>query len=526
MPVLDDLMGAGNDLDVVERPGCLIPHIRQVLIPERTQGRQHRTRRIAVENDLTKRTAAAQRGLAAIVHIQLVHLACPNGQVGRVVLMHIKALDISFARNSQAVVDALRHVPADINGGNVLSVQRQRQFFAAVQIGHNSAAAQHRHGAAVFRRLKRGVETGACVFTVRVIAVGIVHRLARVRARHLRRKHRAAPNARAVRAHTAVVAGKAAPVGADFHRADGEAMFVGQHRVVLPIRQHSGAVLVVAGQILLQITVIVHVVVAVHDGVRGRLAALIHQIDRIARIQQVGHHLLVRAAVIAQHLDLPDLHRALAGDLDAVCIRGDDLRVAAVLYRHTTAVCPQCTHAAGLSLGAVDDGQNVILINFRLRTAHPETVQIQCAAAGRAYIGHVLHLIICQHLDDGIIRPVRHRTQCFGDVRIHCTIVHLEIHHPRIAGRADAVVIPCRMGAGRAADAARLALPVDVVGGMLYDGHRRIVQVDALGPLGIARVYNSTVRLIKVLDGLSVRVAVGPALRQHLLQLSYQPRHA
>ena len=252
----------------------------------------------------------------------------------------------------------------------------------------------HRHRIAVHSAVQRRGQ------------IHIVHRLTLVRARHLRRKHRAAPIARAVRAHIAVVTGKAAPGGAGGLRADGEAVVVLRHRVVLSLSQRSGAFLVRAGQILLQITVIVHVVVAVHDGVRGRLAALIHQIDRVARLQQVGHHLLVRAAVIAQHLDLPDLHRALAGDLDAVLIRGDDLCVAAVLYRHTTAVCPQRTHAAGLSLGAVDNGQNVILINFRLRTAHPETVQIQCAAAGRAYIGHVLHLIICQHLDDGVIRPL------------------------------------------------------------------------------------------------------------------------
>ena len=401
---------------------------------------------------------------------------------------------------------------------DVMAVQIQRDRLDVVYRPQDvrtlhAGIPHHRHRIAVHSAVQRRGQ------------IHIVHRLTLVRVRHLRRKHRAAPIARAVRAHTAVVAGKAAPVGADFHRADGEAMFVGQHRVVLSLSQRSGAFLVRAGQILLQITVIVHVVVAVHDGVRGRLAALIHQIDRIARIQQVGHHLLVRAAVIARHLDLPDLHRALAGDPDAVCIRSDDPRVAAVLYRHMTFLCPQRTHAAGLFLGAVDDGQNVILINDHLRGRYPETVQIQCAAAGRAYIAHVLVRTICQHLDDGIIRPVRHRTQCFGDVRIHC-IVHLEIHHPRIAGRADAVVIPCRMGAGCAADAARLAIPVDVVGGVLHDGHRRIVQVDALGPVGIARVYNSTVRLIKVLDGVSVRVAVGPALRQHLLQLSYQPCHA
>ena len=254
----------------------------------------------------------------------------------------------------------------------------------------------HRHRIAVHSAVQRRGQ------------IHVVHRLARVRARHLRRKHRAAPIAiaRAVRAHTAVVAGKAAPGGAGGLRADGEAVVVLRHRVVLSLSQRSGAFLVRAGQILLQITVIVHVVVAVHDGVRGRLAALIHQIDRIARIQQVGHHLLVRAAVIARHLDLPDLYRALAGDLDAVCIRSDDPRVAAVLYRHMTFLCPQRTHAAGLFLGAVDDGQNVILINDHLRGRYPETVQIQCAAAGRAYIAHVLHLIICQHLDDGVIRPL------------------------------------------------------------------------------------------------------------------------
>ena len=439
--------------------------------------------------------------------------------------MH-NALNITRTGNDQLAgrsdpSNIITHRYGETAAVDVMAVQIQRDRLDVVYRPQDvrtlhAGIPHHRHRIAVHSAVQRRGQ------------IHIVHRLTRVRARHLRRKHRAAPIARAVRAHTAVVAGKAAPVGADFHRADGEAMFVGQHRVVLPIRQHSGAVLGVAGQILLQIVAaeIPVVVVAVHDGVLGRSGVLIHQIDRIARIQQVGHHLRVRAARLAQHLDLPDLHRTLAGDPDAVCIRGDDLCVAAVLYRDTTRVCPQRTHAAGLFLGAVDDGQNVILINDHLRGRYPETVQIQCAAAGRAYIAHVLVRTICQHLDDGIIRPVRHRTQCFGDVRIHCTIVHLEIHHPVAAGRADAVVIPCRMGAGRAADAARLALPVDVVGGMLYDGHRRIVQVDALGPLGIARVYNSTVRLIKVLDGLSVRVAVGLALRQHLLQLSYQPRHA
>ena len=284
---------------------------------------------------------------------------------------------------------------------DVMAVQIQRDRLDVVYRPQDvrtlhAGIPHHRHRIAVHSAVQRRGQ------------IHIVHRLARVRARHLRRKHRAAPNARAVRAHTAVVAGKAAPGGAGVHRADGEAVVVGQHRVVLSLRQLSGAVLVVAGQILLQIAAagILRVAVAVHDGVRGRLAALIHQIDRVARLQQVGHHLRVRAARRAQHLDLPDLYRALAGDLDAVLIRGDDLCVAAVPYRHMTAVCPQRTHAAGLSLGAVDNGQNVILINFRLRTAHPETVQIQCAAAGRAYIGHVLHLIICQHLDDGVIRPL------------------------------------------------------------------------------------------------------------------------
>ena len=371
----------------------------------------------------------------------------------------------------------------------------------------------HRHRIAVHSAVQRRGQ------------IHIVHRLTLVRARHLRRKHRAAPIARAVRAHIAVVAGKAAPVGADFHRADGEAMFVGQHRVVLPIRQHSDAVLVVAGQILLQIAAagILRVVVAVYDGVLGRSGVLIHQIDRVARLQQVGHHLRVRAARRAQHLDLPDLHRALAGDLDAVLIRGDDLRVAAVLYRHMSVVCPQRTHAAGLFLGAVDDGQGSSLNNMYRIIAHLATVQVQREAVDSSRKGHVAP-IVRQQRDNGVIRPVLHRGLCILDGRVQRVIIHSEIHHPRIAGRADAVVIPCRMGAGRAADAARLALPVDVVGGMLYDGHRRIVQVDALGPLGIARVYNSTVRLIKVLDGLSVRVAVGPALRQHLLQLSHQLR--
>ena len=437
--------------------------------------------------------------------------------------MH-NALNITRTGNDQLAgrsdpSNIITHRYGETAAVDVMAVQIQRDRLDVVYRPQDvrtlhAGIPHHRHRIAVHSAVQRRGQ------------IHIVHRAAPVRARHLRRKHRAAPNARAVRAHIAVVAGKAAPGGAGGLRADGEAVVVLRHRVVLSLSQRSGAFLVRAGQILLQITVIVHVVVAVHDGVRGRLAALIHQIDRIARIQQVGHHLLVRAAVIARHLDLPDLHCALAGDLDAVCIRSDDPRVAAVLYRHMTFLCPQRTHAAGLFLGAVDDGQNVILINDHLRGRYPETVQIQCAAAGRAYIAHVLVRTICQHLDDGIIRPVRHRTQCFGDVRIHCTIVHLEIHHPRIAGRADAVVIPCRMGAGCAADAARLALPVDVVGGVLHDGHRRIVQVDALGPLGIARVYNSTVRLIKVLDGLSVRVAVGLALRQHLLQLSYQPRHA
>ena len=418
---------------------------------------------------------------------------------------------------------------------DVMAVQLQCDRLDAVHrpkdvCTSNAGIRQHRHRAAVCRRLKREVEARAGS-SIRVRTIGVVHRAALVLARHLRRKHRAAPTALAVRAHIAVVAAKAAPVGAGGLRADGEPVVVCLHRVVLPIRQRSGAVLVVAGQILLQIVAagIVLVVVAVHDGVRGRVGVPIHQIDRVARLQQVGHHLRVRAAGRAQHLDLPDLHRALAGDLDAVLDIGDDLRIAAVLYGDLALLHPQLSRqGAGLFLGAVNDGQFSLVDDLYLSHCifQLEAVQVQRVAVDSSRVSHVARKVR-QQRDGGVIRPVLHRVLRLLDGRIQRAIIlHSEVHHPRIAGRADAVLVPCLVGAGRAADAAHLARPVDLVGGVLHDGHRRIVQIDAHGPRGLARVFNGAVCLIKVLDGISVRVAVGQSLRQHLLQPFYQPCHA
>lgn len=165
------------------------------------------------------------------------------------------------------------------------------------------------------RGRKGKVKAGAGVAAVGVVAVGVIAHIALI-VRHLGRKHLAAPEAHAVRVHAVVGAGFSARTGGLV--AVGKVVGVGLHRVVLAVLQMGVGILVRAGQILLQIAGIEHVVVAVHQRFRPRV--LIHQIDRVAGIQQVGHYLLVRAAVIAQHLDLPDLHRTLAGDLDAVCI--------------------------------------------------------------------------------------------------------------------------------------------------------------------------------------------------------------
>ena len=417
---------------------------------------------------------------------------------------------------------------------DVMAVQLQCDRLDAVHrpkdvCTSNAGIRQHRHRAAVCRRLKREVEARAGS-SIRVRTIGVVHRASLVLARHLRRKHRAAPTARAVRAHITVVAAKAAPVGAGLLRADGEPVVVRLHRVVLSLGQHSGAVLIVAGQILLQIVAagIVLVVVAVHDGVRGRVGIPIHQIDRVARLQQVGHHLRVRAARLAQHLDLPDLHRALAGDGDTVLDIGDDLRIAAVLYGDLALLHPQLSRqGAGLFLGAVNDGQVSPFDDLYLSHCifQLEAVQVQRVAVDSSRVGHVARKVR-QQRDGGVIRPLLHRGLRGLDGRIHRAVIRLAVHHPRIAGCADAVLVPCLVGAGRAADAAHLARPVDVVGGVLHDGHRRSVQIDAHGPRRLARVFNGAVCLIKVLDGLALRVAVGPALRQHLLQPFYQPCHA
>ena len=303
--------------------------------------------------------------------------------------------------------------------------------------------------------------------------------------------------------------------GAGGHGAVGKVVGVGQHRVILTVGQHSGALLVRTGQILLQIAVIVRVVVAVHQRLRSSIP--IHQIDRIARIQQVGDHLLVRAGVITQHSDLPDLHRTLAGDLDAVCIRSDELGIAAVLYGDMPAVYPQCSHAAFLVLGAVDDGQDVILIDDHLRGRDPEAVQIQRAAAGGADIGHVVR-IVRQQLDNGVIRPVRHGFQRFVDGRIQRTL-HLAVHHPAAAGCAEAGIIQLYMGAGRAADRTLAGLRVNGVGGVFGDGHRLRVQPDIHAiPQRVRLIPKGMVLRGEIVDGIALRVSVGVLRRQILLQ--------
>ena len=378
---------------------------------------------------------AVRRGLAAAVHIELLHFARPAGQVCFVVLMHVYVLDISGSRDGQAV-RAL--TPANINVADVLSIQRQRQALAVVRIGRDRVATQHRHGAAVGHSSKGSVQTGASV-AASIDAVGVIADIVLI-VLHLGDKHLAACGALAVRVNGGVVTGQAACTGG--LSAVGKVVGVGRHCVVLPLGQHSGAVLEVAGQVLLQITAagIVPVVVAVHEGVRGRGGFLIYQIDRIARLQQVGHHLLVRAAGFAYHLDLSDLHRTLAGDLDAVCIRSDELRIAAVPHGNMTAVYPQRAHAAGFLLGTVDDGQDVILINDHLRGRYPEAVQIQRAATGRANIGHVVRRIVIQQLDDWVSRPRRggysrtaRRSSCAAP-RLHTA--HSPTHVP-CSGRAS-----------------------------------------------------------------------------------------
>ena len=80
------------------------------------------------------------------------------------------------------------------------------------------------------------------------------------------------------------------------------------------------------------------------------------------------------------------------------------------------------------------------------------------------------------------------------------------------------------MGAGRTADRADAAVPVNGVGGVLHDGHRFRVEIDALGIAVLALTDDSPVFLRKVIDGIAVRVAVGKPIRQHILQPSDQYR--
>ena len=97
-------------------------------------------------------------------------------------------------------------------------------------------------------------------------------------------------------------------------------------------------------------------------------------------------------------------------------------------------------------------------------------------------------------------------------------------HHADAAGGANAVFIRLNVGAGRAADGAFAGIPVDGVRAVLHDGHGFGVQINALGIVVVVFPDDGAVFRRKIVDGFAVRIAVGPAALQKILQPSDQHR--